>query len=68
MDFGGFQDHAVNGGQDVLSLGYMELIAPLIKAVQELRETAVLSEFKHVTEMAEMKAALQELQRRTLGV
>jgi hypothetical protein len=35
-DFGGFQDHAVNGGQDVLSLGYEELIAPLIKAVQEL--------------------------------
>lgn len=35
-DFGGFQDHAINGGDDVLSLGYEELIAPLIKAVQEL--------------------------------
>ena len=36
LDFGGFQDHAVAGGDDVLSLGYEELIAPLIKAVQQL--------------------------------
>jgi hypothetical protein len=36
VDFGGFQDHSVNGGQDVLSLGYDELIAPMIKAIQEL--------------------------------
>jgi hypothetical protein len=36
IDFGGFQDHSICGGQDVLSIGYDELIAPLIKAVQEL--------------------------------
>lgn len=36
IDFGGFQDHAINGGNDVLSIGYTELISPLIKAVQEL--------------------------------
>jgi hypothetical protein len=36
VDFGGYQDHSVKGGQDVLSVGYEELIAPLIKAVQEL--------------------------------
>jgi hypothetical protein len=36
VDFGGFQDHSVNGGNDVLSLGYTELIAPMIKAIQEL--------------------------------
>ena len=36
VDFGGFQDHKVNGGSDVLSLGYSELIAPMIKAIQEL--------------------------------
>jgi len=35
-DFGGFQDHKILGGEDVLSLGYEELIAPLIKAVQQL--------------------------------
>jgi hypothetical protein len=64
VDFGGFQDHAVKGGQDALSLGYTEFIAPLIKAVQELREAAVLSELKHATEMAEIRAALQELQQR----
>jgi hypothetical protein len=36
IDFGGFQDHSIKGGDDVLSIGYEELIAPLIKAVQEL--------------------------------
>ncbi|MBF0416712.1 MAG: tail fiber domain-containing protein [Magnetococcales bacterium] len=35
-DFGGYQDHAVNGGQDVLSIGYQELIAPMVKAIQEI--------------------------------
>jgi hypothetical protein len=36
VDFGGFQDHAVKGGDDVLSLGYEELIAPLVKSIQQL--------------------------------
>jgi len=36
IDFGGLQDHSINGGQDVMSIGYEELIAPLIKAVQQL--------------------------------
>lgn len=36
VEFGGYQDHSVKGGDDVLSIGYEELIAPLIKAVQEL--------------------------------
>ncbi|HHL20339.1 MAG TPA: DUF2793 domain-containing protein [Aliiroseovarius sp.] len=37
VDFGGFQDHNYSGnGEDVLSIGYTELIAPLIRAVQEL--------------------------------
>lgn len=36
VDFGGFQDHNINGGEDVLSIGYDELIAPMIKAIQEL--------------------------------
>ena len=35
IDFGGYQDHSINGGRDVLSLGYEELIAPMIKAIQE---------------------------------
>jgi hypothetical protein len=37
VDFGGLQDHAIKGGDEVLSIGYDELIAPLIKAVQELK-------------------------------
>jgi len=36
VDFGGFQHHKLSGGHDVMSIGYDELIAPLIKAVQEL--------------------------------
>lgn len=36
IDFGGFQHHAISGGEDVMSIGYDEFIAPLIKAVQEL--------------------------------
>ena len=35
VDFGGYQDHAVNGGCDVLSLGYDEFIPPTVKAVQQ---------------------------------
>lgn len=35
-EFGGLQHHAVAGGQDVYTIGYDELTAPLIKAVQEL--------------------------------
>ena len=38
IDFGGFQDHKVKNGDDVLSIGYEELIAPLIKSVQELTQ------------------------------
>ncbi|OUS72157.1 hypothetical protein B1748_25200 [Paenibacillus sp. MY03] len=37
VDWGGYQDHTVNGGEDVLSIGYTELIGPLIKAIQELK-------------------------------
>jgi hypothetical protein len=37
VDFGGFQDHTIKGGEDVLSIGYAELIGPLIKAIQELK-------------------------------
>lgn len=36
VEFGGFQDHSINGGNDMLTIGYEEFIAPLIKAVQEL--------------------------------
>lgn len=44
VDFGGFQDHKMAGGVDVLSIGYDELIAPLIKAVQQLSARVVALE------------------------
>ncbi len=34
--FGGYQDMLVTGGEDIKTLGYMEFVAPLTKAVQEL--------------------------------
>lgn len=55
MDFGGFQDHKRDGGEDVMSIGYDELIAPLIKALQEL---AKIIEDQHIRIAAlEAKAA-----------
>ena len=36
VDFGGFQDHTVGGGDEVMTISYMELITPMIKAIQEL--------------------------------
>lgn len=44
VDFGGYQDHSIKGGDAVLSLGYEELVAPLIKAIQELK--AEFDEYK----------------------
>lgn len=38
IDFAGLQDHGVGGGEDILSLGYAELIAPMVKAIQELSQ------------------------------
>lgn len=35
VDFGGYQDHSINGGCDVLSLGYDEFIPPAVKAIQQ---------------------------------
>jgi hypothetical protein len=36
IDFGGYQDYKIKGGDDVLGIGYTELIAPMIKAIQQL--------------------------------
>lgn len=38
IDFGGYQDHKINGGADRLTIGYDELISPMIKAIQQLNE------------------------------
>jgi hypothetical protein len=38
VDFGGFQDHTVKDGCDVLSIGYEEFIPVSMKAIQELAE------------------------------
>ena len=35
LEFGGFNDMKESGGKDILSLGYTEFIAPMVKAIQE---------------------------------
>lgn len=35
VDFGGYQDHSINGGCDVKTLGYDEFIPPAVKAIQQ---------------------------------
>lgn len=49
VDFGGFQDHKVDGGEDVLSLAKEEMIGPLVRAVQELQ-----------AQVAELRAQIQK--------
>lgn len=38
IDFGGFQDHSIAGGRDVLTIGYEEYIAPIVRSIQQLLE------------------------------
>ena len=38
VDFGGFQDHSIDGGDEAMTIGYNELIGPMIKAIQELSQ------------------------------
>lgn len=38
IDFGGIQNHSINGGSDIYSLGYDEFIPITVKAIQELYE------------------------------
>src|SRR5699024_8638667 len=35
IDFAGLQHHEKDGGEDVYSIGYEEMIAPIVKAIQE---------------------------------
>ena len=44
VDFAGYQDHKINGGQDVLSLGYTEFIAPIVKAIQQQQQMIELQQ------------------------
>lgn len=46
VDFGGFQNHTIAGGDDAMTISYIELIGPLIKAVQELAARVAVLESK----------------------
>lgn len=53
VDFGGYQDHSINGGKDVLSLGYEEFIPVLVKGLQEQQQE--IKELKSRIEKLEVK-------------
>ena len=38
IDFGGFQDHSIKGWEEAMTVGYIEFIGPMIKAIQELSQ------------------------------
>lgn len=38
VDFAGYQDHSVNGGADVLTIGYTEYIPIIVKAIQQIKQ------------------------------
>lgn len=54
VDFGGYQDHTINGGKDQLTISYTELIAPIIKSIKELKEANDLLK----QEIAELKTKI----------
>jgi hypothetical protein len=51
IDFGGYQDHKIKGGADVLTIGYIEFIGPIIKAIQE--QQVIIDDLKQ--QIAELK-------------
>ena len=60
VDFAGYQDHKINGGKDVLTIGYEELIGPLIKSIQELTKQSNKSIQELKDEVAFLKSQLQK--------
>jgi hypothetical protein len=55
-DWGGYQDHTINGGSDRLTIGYDEFIAPLIKAVQELSAKNKALEAQNISILSRLEA------------
>jgi hypothetical protein len=44
--FGGYQNHIINGGDDVLTISYSEFIAPMVKTLQEFnRRLQILEQY-----------------------
>ena len=63
VDFGGYQNHSINGGDQSCSIGYEELIAPLVKAVQELStelQTMRYSNWQLAGRVATLEAATRK--------
>lgn len=46
FDFAGFQDHSVNGGCDVYTLGYEQFIAPMVSTIQTMMKKIEVLEQK----------------------
>ena len=66
VDFGGFQNHEIGAGEDVMSLGYSEFIAPMIKAIQELTEKVSELEKNNIKEKPKGNGEKQKIVRARL--
>jgi hypothetical protein len=62
VDFGGYQDHKVNGGADQLTLGYSELIAPMIQSIKELSAKICELESKNAALATRLAAVENQVQ------
>ena len=53
FDFAGYQDHSVNGGEEVLTLAYEEFIAPIVSTMQAMLDeiSTLKSEIKALKEV-----------------
>lgn len=67
VGFGGYQDHSVNGGCDVLSLGYDEFIPPTVRAVQQcwdrmnVQDLLIAEQAKTIATLEDRLAKLEKL-------
>jgi hypothetical protein len=50
-EFGGYQDHTINGGIDKNTLNYIELIAPMVKAIQEEQQLLINNLQEQISKM-----------------
>ena len=59
VDFGGYQDHSINGGKDVLSIGYNEFIPVLVKGIQE-QQKQIQEQQKQINNLLERVKILEK--------
>ncbi len=60
LDFGGYNDMLESGGKDILTIGYTEFIAPIVKAIQE-QQVIIENQNKRLVDQAKRLEALEKM-------